>query len=124
MPQPPLDLYIYLLRRDKKGVKILSLIKGKPLIPTKIVDAAELNLPGNLAKEINNAIFDSRMMWECWAETTDTFENLRKSLTKRGYVNIPSSNQPELKYSGSKLPVANVSKISKQSVMLQNAHKT
>lgn len=122
MAQPPLDLYVYLLKRDKKGVRIISRVKGKPLIPTRITDIGELNLPSHLTEGLRFIISESKLMWEPWAETTDNFENLRASIKKRGYINIPASSQPEFRYSGAELPVANVSKIDRQSVMLQNAH--
>jgi len=122
MAQKPLDLYIYLLKRDKKGVRIISHIKGSYLAPTKITDVSEFNLPGILAENLKNIISEAKLMWEPWAETTDTFINLRKSLKERGYLNVPVSNEPEFSYQGTELPVANVSRLTKQNVMLQNAH--
>lgn len=124
MAQPPIDLYIYLLRRDKKGVRILSRMKSKYLGPIKIDDIAALNLPSNLAENLERLIHESRMMWVPWAETAKSYEELRGSLSRRGYINIPVNNQPEVRIYGSTLPVANVSKLSQPSVMLQNAHPT
>lgn len=120
MPQPPIDLYIYLLRRDKKGVRILARLKSKSLNPIKIDDISNLNLPSNLADNLKRIIHESRMMWVPWAQTAISYEDLRKSLSKRGYLNIPTNNQPEVRIYGSELPVANVSRLSEAAVMLQN----
>jgi len=63
MPQLVSDLYLYLARRDKSGIRILD-------------------------GQITQIIYDARMLWEPWVESANTFEELRASLKIRGYTNI------------------------------------
>lgn len=122
MSQQPSDLYIYLLRRDKQGARIISRLKSKPVRAIKLQSVASLNLPINIANSLDIIIYESRMDWEPWLETANSFQDLRASIKKRGYINIPTNNQPELRIFDTELPVANVSNLQQPSVMLQNAN--
>jgi hypothetical protein len=35
------------------------------------------------------------MFWEPWIETADSFNDLKKSLTSRGYSNLPIHDSPK-----------------------------
>jgi len=35
------------------------------------------------------------MLWEPWLETAENFNDLKKSLTNRGYVNLPIHDSPK-----------------------------
>ena len=93
-----LDLYLYLARRDKQGVRIISKFISRPQNLTLVTDEniANLFIPSNYLNDIKQKIYESRMLWECWVETCDTFENFKVLLSKRGYSNIPISPRPEI----------------------------
>lgn len=83
-------IYIYLGRRDKQGIKILSCFKNsRSYFPTRINDLKLLNLPDKMHGFIDKEIKDNKMMYEPWIQSADSFNNFRQSLIKRGYRNIP-----------------------------------
>lgn len=84
------NLYIYLARLDKKGIKVLTAFEySKKIYPTKIRDVKELNLKSELDSFISKQFHENRMHYELYLETADSFNNLRSSLSKRGYSNLP-----------------------------------
>lgn len=83
-------VYLYLARRDKKGIKILtSFNHSDAYFPTKVTDLKQLNLSEDLYKSINKEVSENKMLYELWIQSSDSFENLKKSLYKRGYSNLP-----------------------------------
>jgi hypothetical protein len=90
------NIYIYLARRDRSSVKILIVAKGKEILASRLDNPEILNLPSNMTDELAQVIYDNRMFWEPWAESADTFEDLRAALKDRGYTNIPLSSQPQI----------------------------
>ena len=83
-------IFIYLARRDKKGIKILtSFNHSNSYPPTKINDLKQLNLPENIYKSLYKEFSENKMLYELWMQSSDSFESLKKSLTKRGYSNLP-----------------------------------
>jgi hypothetical protein len=93
-----IDLYFYLARRDKQGIRILAKFLSRPQNLTRITDNNINNLfiPINYINSIKQKIYDSRMMWEPWVETYDTFENFKSALQKRGFSNVPIVLSPEI----------------------------
>lgn len=86
-------LYLYLARRDKKGIKILTINKGQCL-PTRLTDLTVLGLPHNSLTELHNIVYENRMEWELWAESSPSYHDFRERLAKRGYTNIPNADTP------------------------------
>ena len=83
-------IYIYLAKRDKRGIKILSCFKNtNSYFPTRIIDLKQLNLPDKMFNSIEKEIKDNRMMYEPWIQSSKSFNDFRQSLIKRGYSNIP-----------------------------------
>lgn len=82
-------IYLYLARRDKKGVRILLIINGSNQAFTRVSDLKLLNLPTNVYNNINSVIFENRMLWEPWVESADSFEAFRKHLDNRGFSGLP-----------------------------------
>jgi hypothetical protein len=97
------DLYFYLAKRDKQGVRILAKFLSKQQSPTRLNDdnLTKLNIPSNYLNEINQKVYESRMSWEPWVETAEKFEDLTNLLAKRGYKNIPISARTEIAIMGS-----------------------
>lgn len=87
--------YLYLARRDKKGIKILLVINGDKSSPTRI-NPDHLNIPSNLKQQIIQSINDNKMLWEPWLEGAENYTTLKKSLILRGFSNIPTTMMPVL----------------------------
>lgn len=113
------DLYLYLGRRDKSGIRILAKFQGRPQLPLRVDDLNLFQLPSGWANQLEQIIFDSRMLWEPWIESSSTFDELRSNLKIRGYLNIPVSAQPEFASAASQIPTINVSHLPKKTTMLR-----
>jgi|GEM_PF-4247403 len=89
MGQDIKKLYLYLARRDKKGVEILTILHGPAVPPTRVADVERLGLPRNLTEQLKQSIHDDRMYWEPWIEAADSYADLVATLKNRGYSNVP-----------------------------------
>lgn len=98
MSQKPTNLYVYLGRRDKSGVRFVAKLQGQDMLPTRLESVESLNLPVSVTNQINQIVYESRMLWEPWIESSDQFEDLRAKLRLRGFFNIPLSSQPEISF--------------------------
>lgn len=91
-------LYLYLARRDKTGVKVLSVFPNSAETPPlRVGDVKDLNLPPNVEAQVAQAAYDDRMLWEAWIESADDYEDLKRSLRERGYSRLPVSSSPKFK---------------------------
>ena len=87
-----MKLYLYLARRDKKGIRVLSVINGKDYFPpTRVNNVEELSLPSKMESIISKEILENKMLWELWVEGAENYDSLRKGLKKRKYKNLPLS---------------------------------
>lgn len=87
-------LYVYLARRDKKGIKILgSFEHASKIYPTKVSqeDLPRLNMDPRTHSEISSALEENRMEYELVLETAESFDDLKSSLSRRGYTRIPGA---------------------------------
>lgn len=119
------NLYLYLGRRDKKGIRIIAKLTGRTLLPTRIDDAGLLSLalPEAWYNQIHQIIYDNRMLWEPWLQSwSGTFEELRTSLKARGYTNIPVSAQPEFTASTITNQYVNISYLPQRKTMLRRTN--
>ena len=112
------NLYLYLGRRDKKGIRILAKFQGTSQMATRIDNLAAL-IPPELAGPINQIIYDSRMMWEPWIESADSYNDLRASLKMRGYSGVPVSPQPEYSPAATQKPIVDTSSLPQRTTMLR-----
>lgn len=112
------DVYIYLARRDKGGVRILLVTRGNPVMSTRVDNIDILGLSVEVASELKQKIYDDRIYWEPWIESADTFEAYRAALKVRGYTNIPLSSQPEI-YSVSSKPSVNTKVLPQKTIMIR-----
>jgi len=87
-------IYIYLGKRDKKGIKILAVLKGPNHPATRIPDIIKLGLPIDLEQKIGKQIYRDRMLWEPWIESAEDFTELKKMLENRGFTRLPLSSSP------------------------------
>jgi hypothetical protein len=113
------DLYLYLGRRDKKAIRILAKFQGRKQMAVRIDDLDSFQLPVGWKEQLNQIIFDSRMLWEPWIESADSFDSFRSNLKIRGYLNVPVSPQSELVSAVSQTPTLNVSNLPNKTTMLR-----
>ena len=80
-------------------MQVLYVFQGinRKIHPNKIENISEFNLPAKLENSIRKSIRDNRMLWEAWIESSDSFQDLKKSLNKRGYKDLPISSFPKFK---------------------------
>jgi len=86
------QIFIYLARRDKKGIKLIAnfLHDGKTY-PIKI--KAENIEDFQLSFQIKNLLYleieKNKLEYEMYMESASSFNELKESLRKRGYTNLP-----------------------------------
>jgi len=88
-------LWLYLAKRDAKGIRILANLQGREHSAVRLTDLTVLQLPSKWHLEIDQMIQDNRLLWEPWIESAATYEELRQRLKKRGYSGIPVNGQPD-----------------------------
>jgi len=83
-------LYLYLTRRDRTGMKLVSMFPAPHSVPpTRLADIKTLNLPSELSSEIEQTINKNRMLFEPWVQSASNYQELKESLKNRGYKNMP-----------------------------------
>ena len=87
-------LFLYLARRDKKGMKLLSTFPYKSCPPTRVTDLGSLRLPIQLQNAIQKTIRDHGLEWEVWLEAADSYSDLSEGMRKRGYRNVSAPASP------------------------------
>lgn len=84
------SLYIYLARLDKKGIEVVAAFgHGSKVYPTRVRDPQSLGLDRVLASRVAAEYNQNRMTHELFVESAKSFEELKKSLTSRGYIHLP-----------------------------------
>lgn len=106
-------IYLYLARRDKKGLKILTTFpsNGKSFSPTRVLDLKSLGLDPTLENQLEETIKENKMMWEPWLELSKSYQSLKQSLLKRGYSNLPIHSKPSYNFKESNVktsPLKNI----------------
>jgi hypothetical protein len=84
------NLYIYLARLDKKGIKVITAFEyAKKVYPTRITNLDSLGMNQQTYANISKEAYDNRMQYELYAESAESFEKLKLSLKTRGYSHLP-----------------------------------
>lgn len=115
-----MKMYLYLARRDRKGARVVMTLSGEKTWPARVTDLKAIQLPENITDAVSQIVYDNRMYWEPWIESAENYEELKKSLTRRGYSNLYASSKPL--YDGSSLlysPSADISSLPKQKTMIK-----
>lgn len=113
-------IWFYLLKRDKSGVRFITQFSGRKIPATRLKNLKDLNLPIQDQEALKKIIYESRLNWEPWLESIDSFDVLRDKLKIRGYKNIPMSYSFE--YDGInyfKIPQINTNNIKSIKTMLR-----
>ena len=88
-------IWIYIARRDKAGVKLLTQLRGKKILASHLESVDDLRLPLDYKDFIKKSIYENRLLFEPWIESANDYLALRSQLKLRGYSNIPLSNIQE-----------------------------
>ena len=89
-------LYLYLARRDRKGMKLLCVLPGlSNFPPSRIKDISKLGLSPDGISKITSIIYRNRMFWEPWIEGANDYNALKQSIRSRGYSNVSVVPVPE-----------------------------
>jgi hypothetical protein len=113
------NVYLYLAKRDKSGIRILAKFQGRSQLAVRITELSSFQLPTGWEGQLNQIIYDSRMLWEPWIESSTSYDELRAAFKIRGYSNIPINSQPEFTASVSSTPVVNLSNLPKKITMIR-----
>jgi hypothetical protein len=89
-------IYLYMTRRDKQGVRVVSILEGKDVGAIRLSDITleSLNLNHDWYRDIKQILHDNRMMWEGWIESAPSWEVLKNNLRKRGFTSVPNHSNP------------------------------
>lgn len=91
-----MNLYIYLARLNKEGIKVIASFPfGNKVHPTRVEDIVSLNLAPEMSRKVTQAVAENRMHYELYAESAETFDDLKRSLAKRGYSRLPTGQFTE-----------------------------
>lgn len=85
-------IFVYLAKRDKKEVKFLGIVNNnKKCCPTKIKleEINKINLPNKIINLITEEYKKNKLIWEIYLESASSYNEIKKSLVKRGYKNLP-----------------------------------
>lgn len=84
------SLYIYLARRDKKGIKVVSGFDFDGRVyATRVQDISRLGLSPQVSGQVAREAYENRMEYELFVESAESFDELRASLAGRGYSQLP-----------------------------------
>ena len=85
-------LFIYLARRDKKGIKTIANFPYSEIcFPTKIniKNLEKLNLSDEIKNQIYIELQKNKLIYEIYVEAAESFVKLKESLIRRGFSNLP-----------------------------------
>lgn len=78
-------IFVYLARRDKQGIRLLTVGQGDLASPIRLADAEAAGLDPSWRKALAPHIDSSVMSSEVWIESAQDFPALAKRLQARGY---------------------------------------
>lgn len=113
------DLYLYLARRDSSAIRFIAKFQSRKQLAVRIDNLDAFNLPQGWADQIDQIIYDSRMLWEPWIQSVTSFDELKNSLKLRGYKGIPINSQCEFSPSAIRNHSINISNLPKKTTMLK-----
>jgi hypothetical protein len=110
-------LWLYLAKRDKKGVQILAKLLCREINPIALSSIKILGLPPSWEGKIADTIEQNKIYWEPWVQTAETFDEIKLNLKARGYSNIPVNGNPMILITPQ--VVVNINNFPKQKNMVQ-----
>ena len=73
-------IFLYLIRRDRKSVKVITILYDKKTYKPCRLNVESLGLSKHITEAINKEIYENRMLWEPWIESADTLQDFINSL--------------------------------------------
>lgn len=108
--------FLYLAKRDKKGIILLSYFEGQKVSKSFIKDVSEIGLSEKNTKIIQEFYKKYHMDYQIVFESAEDFKSLRQKLLEKGFTNLPLSNQAKFNH----LKIENPKNLIKmQKIMLQ-----
>jgi hypothetical protein len=84
------NLFLYLIKKDRKDIKIITSLDGEiPIKPCKVNDVKRLELPPPITQAAEQIIKSHHMQWDAWIESANSIQDLQKSLKRRGFYYFP-----------------------------------
>lgn len=115
-------LYLYLASRSKKGIKLITTLKGEGVVSSKVTDLSSLELPAIWQKKITQIINENKMLYEPYLESAVDYNDLRSRLKERGYSDLPLGPNNMVHIDG-KAPKANTSSCKVRRTMTRKIKK-
>lgn len=87
------EMYVYLARRDKSSVRFIGAFPyASKVYPTRIrpEEVSSLNMSPQATSLVSREANENRMEYELYMETASSFDDLKSSLSRRGYAHLPS----------------------------------
>lgn len=114
-------LYIYLARLDKRGIEVITGFPfQKKVYPTRVRDIASLGMSPEVYMSVSSKASEKRMTHELYLESASSYEELKRSLSERGYDNLPIHQ-----FSGytRPTPINESALVTKNSTMIQRSSR-
>lgn len=86
--------FLYLCKRDKKGVVLLLRLNGNQIPKTFLYDFENLGLTENIKSKCENYYNPLKLSWQIIIESANNFNDIKKRLYRDGYQNIQIDNSP------------------------------
>lgn len=109
-------IYLYLLKRNKKDVKIIGTMKcDGNLHPSRLNDVGLLQLDSKTYNSIKEIVEKHKMEWEIWIESADNYNDLKNKLIERKIIS--SSNNFLLNLDNYEIPKSMIVQLNKNKIM-------
>lgn len=86
--------FLYLCKRDKKGVVLLLVLNGTLIPKTFLYDFENLGLSENIKYKCENYYNPLRLSWQIVIESANSFNEIKSRLHKSGFKNIQIDTSP------------------------------
>lgn len=86
--------FLYLYKRDKKGVILLLSFEGQKISKTYLNDFEDLDLESTFKEKLKSYYYPLRFDWQIVVESNENFDNIKIDLHKKGFKNIQFDNAP------------------------------
>lgn len=87
-------IYLYLTKRDKKDVKLVTLLQGECPTAMRVADLKALALPESWTLALEAIVASHRNHFDLWMESAPDVMELQKRLRARGHRHVPIMTSP------------------------------
>jgi hypothetical protein len=109
-----LKTYLYLLKRNKKDVKIIGIVNSDNLVnSTRLNDAILASFAAQDRLGIKEVMNNHQLEWDAWIESAEGYVSLKNNLHKRGVSAPPSAGIPLLNLESKELSKQTLSRLNK-----------